>query len=191
MINTLTGRVSQLGEGNLTLELNQVGLLVFAPRPLLAEAHLGQTLSLHTHLVVRENELSLYGFLTIEERELFLLLLGVNGVGPRLALAILSALPVETIRAAVGGGQPELLSRVPGVGSKTAQKIVLHLADRIGPLADGGVLAARIAEDEELLQALTSLGYSVVEAQAAMQSLPTDTPPAIEERLKLALRHFG
>lgn len=191
MISTLTGRVAHISETSLTLELSGVGFELYAPQPVLREAGMGQNLSFHTYLVVRENELSLYGFPTREARQLFEMLLGVNGVGPRLALAILSALSVETIRAAVGGQQPQVLSQVPGVGSKTAQKIVLHLADRISLQTGDGDLVALQTGDQELLQALTGLGYSVVEAQAAMQSLPADAPEAIEERLKLALRYFG
>jgi Holliday junction DNA helicase RuvA len=156
----------------------------------LAEAQTGQTLSLHTYLVVRENELSLYGFPTPEAREMFTLLIGVERVGPKLALAILSALSVANLRAAVLGGQSAVLGKVPGVGSKTAQKIVLHLADRILPLAGEANLPAAQPADGDLLDALLALGYSVVEAQAAIQSLPADGATDVEERLKLALRYF-
>jgi Holliday junction DNA helicase RuvA len=191
MISNLSGRVGQVTDQHLTVEVGGVGLQVFTPQPLLAEVQRGQVVSLHTYLVVRENELSLYGFASWEARQLFLMLLGVNGVGPRLALAILSALTVETIRAAVGTKRAEVLSGVPGVGTKTAQKIILHLADRITVQPGNGTLAAMVAGDQELLQALTGLGYSVVEAQSALQSLPADAPEKIEERLKLALRYFS
>lgn len=191
MISSLSGRVTQVGENSLTLEIGGVGLLVFVPAPLLTQAERGHTLSLHTHLVVRENELSLYGFLSLEARQFFILLLGVNGVGPRLALAILSTLSVESIRAAVGSGQSVVLSQVPGVGKKTAQKIILHLADRIVPVDGAVTLGDWGAVDGDLLEALTSLGYSVIEAQAALQSLPKDAPEAVEERLKLALAYFS
>ncbi len=191
MISTLSGRVTHIGEQSLTLEVAGVGYEVNAPLPLLAEAHSGQSLSLHTYLVVRETELTLYGFFTRDDRQLFEMLLGVNGVGPRLALAILSNLSLKAIRGAVGGKQPEVLSSVSGVGSKTAQKIVLHLADKIAPMDGDGLLPGLHPGDNELLEALTGLGYSVVEAQAAMQSLPDDAPDALEERLKLALRSFS
>lgn len=190
MISTLSGRVTHIGDSDLTLEVNGVGYQVNAPAPLLADTHTGQSLTLHTYLVVRETELSLYGFLTREERQLFSMLLGVNGVGPRLALAIHSTLSVETIRSAVGTKQDAVLSQVPGVGAKTAQKIVLHLADRIGPV-DGGAFAGLNETDGELLDALTGLGYSVVEAQTALQSLPKAAPDDLEARLKLALRYFN
>jgi Holliday junction DNA helicase RuvA len=156
----------------------------------LAEAQSGQTLTLHTYLVVRENELSLYGFPSIEARDTFSLLLGVERVGPKLALAILSGISVANLRAAVMGGQSGVLAKVPGVGSKTAQKIVLHLADRILPMEGEVSFVATAPSDGDVLDALTNLGYSVVEAQAALQSLPKDAPADVEERLKLALRYF-
>lgn len=191
MISSLSGRVTNIAESNLTLEISGVGFKVNAPRPLLAEAHVGQVLSLYTYLVVRENELSLYGFPTMEARDSFVLLLGVERVGPKLALAILSSLSVASLRAAVLGGQSAVLAKVSGVGSKTAQKIVLHLSDRLLPMAGDGQVAILQTGDSDLLEALTGLGYSVIEAQAALQSLPKDAPSDVEERLKLALRYFN
>lgn len=191
MISSLSGRVTHIAEGSLTLEISGVGFKVNVPRGVLAEAHSGQTLALHTYLVVRENELSLYGFPNVEARDTFVLLIGVERVGPKLALAILSALSTASLRAAVMGGQAAVLAKVPGVGSKTAQKIVLHLADRILP-AEGELQTAiaQSSSDGDVLDALVGLGYSVVEAQAALQSLPADAPGDVEERLKLALRYF-
>lgn len=191
MISSLSGRVTHIAEGNLTLEISGVGFKVNVPRSVLAEVHSGQVLTLHTFLVVRENELSLYGFPSMEARDAFTLLIGVERVGPRLALAILSTLSTSSLRAAVMGGQSSVLAKVPGVGSKTAQKIILHLADRILP-AEGEVqtMVAQSSSDGDVLDALVGLGYSVVEAQAALQSLPADAPTDVEERLKLALRYF-
>lgn len=190
MISSLSGRATHIDETSLTLEISGVGFKVSVPRPLLAETHVGQVLSLHTYLVVRENELSLYGFPTMEARNLFVTLLGVDRVGPRLAMALLSNLTPAALRAAVLSGQSSVLGRVPGVGSKTAQKIVLHLADRLAPV-DGDESALQLqTSDTELLEALTGLGYTVVESQAALQSIPKDAPAELEERLKMALRYF-
>jgi Holliday junction DNA helicase RuvA len=191
MISSLSGRVAHLDETSLTLEISGVGFKVSVPKPLLQEAHVGQILSLTTYLVVREQELSLYGFPSLESRDLFVLLLGVDRVGPRLALALLSNLTPAALRAAVTSGQSTVISKVPGVGSKTAQKILLHLADRVLP-AEGDLAALqRKTSDGDLLEALTGLGYSVVEAQASLQSLPKDAPDDLEERLKLALKYLG
>ncbi|HEY4717727.1 MAG TPA: Holliday junction branch migration protein RuvA [Anaerolineales bacterium] len=191
MIASLSGRVTHLDENSLTLEISGVGFKVSVPKPLLQEAHVGQILSLHTYLVVRENELSLYGFPSLDSRNLFVLLLGVDRVGPRLALALLSNLTPAALRAAVVNGHSAVISKVPGVGSKTAQKILLHLADRVLP-AEGDELALqRQTGDGDLLEALTGLGYSVVEAQASLQSIPKDAPVELEERLKLALKYLS
>jgi Holliday junction DNA helicase RuvA len=191
MIASLSGRVAQIDETSLTLEISGMGFKVSVPKPMLLEAHIGQILSLHTYLVVRENELSLYGFPSQEGRNLFVLLLGVDRVGPRLALALLSSLTPAALRAAVSSGQSSILGKVPGVGSKTAQKILLHLTDRVLP-AEGDQQALQLqASDGDLLEALTGLGYSVVEAQATLQSLPKDAPVELEERLKLALKYLS
>ena len=190
MIASLSGRVSHIDDTSLTLEISGVGFKVAVPKPLLAEVHVGQVLSLNTYLVVRENELSLYGFPTLESRNLFIELIGVDRVGPKLALAILSNLTPAALRAAVLAGQSTVISRVPGVGTKTAQKIVLHLADRISPEAGDESALQLQTSDADLLEALTGLGYSVVESQAALQSIPKDAPAELEERLKIALRYF-
>lgn len=190
MIATLRGEVTQVEENALILEVGGVGLRVFVPRPLLGKIRSGDELLLHTHLVVREDALSLYGFETAAERQVFTLLLGVEGVGPKTALSLLSTLTVETLRRAVNEKEPDLLARVPGVGRKTAQRILLALQDR---LKAGDVLdrIATLSEvDSEVLAALTALGYSVVEAQTALQALPADAPDQVEERLRLALQYF-
>ncbi|MEW6718597.1 MAG: Holliday junction branch migration protein RuvA [Chloroflexota bacterium] len=189
MIVTISGKVSHVGRSNVTIEVGGVGVLVNVPLPLCERFHPGETIFLHTYLVVREEVLDLYGFETTEGRELFSLLLGVNGVGPRLSLAVLSTLTPDNIRAAVYHKQPEVFCRVPGVGNKTAQKILLHLQDRL-PVKEGIEAVMFTDMDTEVLNALTALGYSVVEAQAAIQSIPKDAPQDVEERLRLALRYY-
>jgi Holliday junction DNA helicase RuvA len=190
VIASLTGRVLQSGAENLVIGIGGVGLLVYAPAPLRESLRPGDEVFLHTFLVVREDSLSLYGFESQDERALFELLLSVNGVGPRLALAVLSTLSPDAIRRAVFHEQPEVFNRVPGVGKKTAQKIFLHLQDKI-PAMSGVVIPAPMTDvDSEVLSALTALGYSVVEAQAALQSIPRDTPQDVEQRLRLALQYF-
>jgi Holliday junction DNA helicase RuvA len=191
MIASLAGEILALEADALVVAVGGVGLQVAVPAPLRDQAKIGEHVSLFTHLVVREDLLTLYGFETREARELFGLLLGVNGVGPRLALAVLSTLSPPAIRRAVFQDQPEVFSRVPGVGKKTAQKIQFHLQDRL-PAAEGLEPVAAISDaDTEVLDALTSLGYSVVEAQAALQALPKDTPEDVETRLRLALQYFS
>ena len=190
MIASLRGVVQHIGDDELILEVGGVGLRVAVPRSVLQDMpEVGQPLFLLTHLVVRETSLSLYGFSTTEQKELFELLIQVRGVGPRLALAVLSHLSPDVLRSAVARDQPEVLARVPGVGRKTGQKIIFHLKDRLATtLEDIGVPSE---VDTEVLSVLTALGYSLVEAQAALQFIPDSAPQEIEERVMFALKFFA
>jgi holliday junction DNA helicase RuvA len=201
MIATVEGEVIGIGDLYIIVRVggggatsNGVGLQVFAPTPLRARLRKLEHIFLYTHLIVREDLMALYGFETEQEREYFNLLLGVNGVGPRLAMSVISTLSIDAIRRAVANEQSEVFARVPGVGKRTAQKIQLHLQDRIqaGDVLDMAAGAGFAAVDESVLEALTSLGYSVVEAQSAIQSIPRDAPrDDVEERLRLALQYFS
>ena len=191
MIASINGKVLQKESDSLVINLGGVGLQVFVPARLRDSASAGDQLFLHTFLVVREDSLTLFGFETREEKEFFIMLLGVSGVGPRLSLAAISTLSPEAIRRAVFHEQSEVFSRVPGVGKKTAQKILIHLQDKIKGVDDLGPVASMTDVDTETLEALVALGYSVVEAQAAIQALPKDAPQDIEIRLRLALQYFS
>lgn len=189
MIASLRGIVQHLGTGELVLEVGGVGLRLAVPASVLKAAPtVGQPLFLHTRLIVREEALTLYGFVSTEERELFDLLMQVNGIGPRLALAALSHLSPDGIRAAVAQDQPEVLSKVPGIGRKTAEKIIFHLKDRLA--APMGAGAVGLEADSDVLGVLTTLGYNLVEAQAAVQAIPDGSPPDVESRVRLALQYF-
>lgn len=190
MIASLRGEITQIEENALVVDVAGVGMRVFVPKPLVSKFNTGEIVLLQTHLVVRENELSLYGFETVSDRQLFLTLLGVDGVGPKVALSVLSTLNVEAVQRAVFSDEPDLLSRVPGVGKKTAQKMQLYLKDRLKPASGLEKFAAMSETDAEVLAALTTLGYSVIEAQTALQSLPKDAPDDVEEKLRLALGYF-
>lgn len=191
MIATLHGEIQHKEDNALVVTVGGVGLRVFAAKSLVESLNVGEKTFLFTHLVVRETELSLYGFETAEERELFLNLLGVDGVGPKVALSVLATLSLDAVQRAVFSEEPELLSRVPGVGKKTAQKIVLYLQDRLKPTDTLGRVASMSDADSEVLAALTALGYSVVEAQTAIQSIPKETSGDVEERLRVALGYFN
>jgi holliday junction DNA helicase RuvA len=191
MITSLNAHIQEINLDHLVVSLGGVGLQVFVPTPLIANVNMGQELFLFTHLVVREESLTLFGFETRSEREMFYLLLAVNGVGPKLALAVLSTLTTDAIRQAVAQEQVQVLDRVPGVGKKTAQKILLHLQDRITLDTNLQPIEIYSDVDGEVLAALTSLGYSVVEAQTALQTIPRDTPQDVETRLRLALQNFS
>ena len=190
MIATLRGEVSQIEDNAVVLEVGGVGMRVFVPTPLRTRLKTGEVVLLYTHLVVREDALTLYGFESQADRELFNTLLGVDGVGPKVALSVLSTMTLDAIQRAVFADEADILSRVPGVGKKTAQKMALHLKDKLKPTDALARVAAMSDTDGEVLAALTALGYSVIEAQTAIQAIPKDTPDDVEERLRMALQYF-
>src|SRR5512133_169577 len=174
MIATLRGEIIQIEDNALIIEVGGgVGMRAFVPKPLLTKFNPGEIILLQTHLVVRENDLALYGFETPGDRQLFLTLLGVDGVGPKLALAVLSSMTLDAVQRAVFSEEPDLLSRVPGVGKKTAQKMQLYLKDRLKPASGLERIAAMSDADSEVLPAL-----------------PKDAPDEVEEKLRMALGYF-
>lgn len=191
MIASLSGRISEKFKDSAVVTVNGVGYQVFVPAPLLDQLRPGENAHLFTQLVVRQDSLTLYGFINVESRELFEILIGVSGIGPRLALSMLSTLEPDTIERAVYNEQAEVFSRVPGIGKKTAQKILFHLQDKIPSIEGLEPMIAISDVDVEVVGALTALGYSVVEAQAAIQAIPKDAPQGVEERLRIALQYFS
>ena len=191
MIASLQGQVIQIGEDNLVVEVGGIGYLVYVTEFLVQSQRRGEAVSLLTHLVVREDSLTLFGFQEQEEVSLFRELIRVNGVGPRLALETLSTHNPDVIKRAVLNKQEEIFAQVSGIGKKTAQKILLTLEDRIS-FTDAMVISPETAGiNAEVQQALVTLGYSVLEAQAALQTLPDDAPMNLETRLTIALRFFS
>jgi Holliday junction DNA helicase RuvA len=191
MIDSVTGKVVTVTETSVVLMVGGVGLRVRVPSTVrdLVDGP-GQTLTLYTRLVVREEDLTLYGFADQEERALFETLIGIAGIGPRIALSVLSTLTVDHLKNAVAHEDPDVFARVPGVGKKLAQKLVFELKDKL--VVDRVTGLAAISDvDTDVLAALTALGYSVVEAQAALQSIPRDAPQDVEERVRLALQYFA
>ncbi len=189
-IARLRGVVEESGPDWLLVLVGGVGLRVQVPAST-AETlgRPGDSVSLHTHLYVREGTLALYGFGSTEDLAAFELLLGVGGIGPRGALTLLSVLGADGLSEAVSTGDVPRLQQVPGIGQKTAGRLVLELKGKlVGPAAAMPVPSSR---DDEVVAALVGLGYSQTEAQAAAASAPTDTSASIEERIRLALAYFG
>ncbi len=188
MIGSLRGEIIDKEEDKILIEVGGVGYEVLAPTPLLDSLSVGVQTHIFTHLHVREQELTLFGFTDKEEMELFRTLLKVQGIGPKVAMAILSHLPSETLRQAVAREEAALLARVPGIGPKKAKQIVFQLKDKVG-LDDVFVSATPISDgDGEVIAALTTLGYSVVEAQTALQQLPKEArDESVEEKVRIAL----
>lgn len=191
MIASIHGEVIAKGDDYLIIEMGGLGIQVFVTSTVCNEKRITDKVLLQTHFVVREESLTLFGFETLQEKEFFNLLLGVQGVGPRTALAALSTLSVDAIRRAVLSEQSEVFSRIPGVGSKTAKKILLQLQGKMGEDFTTGFVRGFVDVDSDVIDALTNLGYSIVEAQAAIQSLPKDAPKDLENRLRLALQYYS
>ena len=191
MIASVEGRVVAQGSDHLVVLVGGVGLQVFVPRTVFDTIDgVGHRVSLITHLSVKENSLTLYGFIDEEEKRVFETLLSISGIGPRIALGILSTLSLGQLQQAVSREEADLLTRVPGVGKKSAQKIVFELKDKLR-ISGPPELAGLVDIDSDVLDALIGLGYSVVEAQAAIQSIPRDAGKDLETRVRLALGYFS
>jgi holliday junction DNA helicase RuvA len=188
MIASIAGQVAAVNRDHVVIAVNGLGYQVFVPDPL--DFYNKSDVFLHTQMIVREDSLTLYGFRTLEERDIFGVLIKVSGIGPRLAIAILSAITIDSLRHAVQTERAEILTRVPGIGKKTAQKIVFELKDKLVGSLDAMPVIATDDINTEVMDALVALGYSIVEAQTAIQSLPKDAPESIEERVRLALQQF-
>jgi Holliday junction DNA helicase RuvA len=197
MIASLRGTLIHIGADHLVVETGGVGWLVYAPRTVLGAAGaVGDQIFLYTQMIVREDAMTLYGFANLGQRALFESLIAVSGVGPKVAMSLLSSGTPDEIRLAVAQGDTTRLSRVPGIGKKTAERLVLELKGKIDlkglPMVAGpGATPAVAAVNSDLADLLLSLGYSSSEAAAAIGALPADAPEDLELRLRLALRHFG
>jgi Holliday junction DNA helicase RuvA len=151
----------------------------------------GQQAKLHTHMQVREDSLNLYGFSSARELEIFQTLITVKGIGPRIGLAMLSAMDVDQLTVAIASGDANLLNGIPGIGKKTAERIVLELKDKIGETWAISKGLEAVQDNSEVVGALTSLGYSLSEAARAVAALPSTSQLSLEERVKMALKYFG
>ena len=190
MISTLQGTVAESGGNFLIVETAGVGFKIHVPGPLAARwGTTGKQVRLFTHLHLRENEASLYGFETKSELGFFEALLGVSGIGPKVALGALSGAHVDGLRSAISVGDSGYLSQLPGIGKKTAQRIILDLR---GKLREEELLPtpAFSPVDVDVVSALVSMGYNETQARAAVASLPEEEM-SVEDRLLLALRQFG
>ncbi|MDQ7907911.1 Holliday junction branch migration protein RuvA [Phytohabitans sp. ZYX-F-186] len=197
MIASVRGRVAAVSPDGAVIEVGGVGLAVQCAPGTLAGLRLGAEARLATSLVVREDSLTLYGFADDEEKQLFELLQTASGVGPRLAQAVLAVHSPETVRRAIATADTATLTRVPGIGKKGAERLVLELRDRIGPVAVGtdetaGVLVG--AWQEQVRQGLVGLGWTASQAEqavAAVAETVDGTTPPVPVLLKQAIRLLG
>jgi Holliday junction DNA helicase RuvA len=192
MIASIKGKLESLGGDGAVVDVGGIGFHVYMPTSTLTTlGAIGSEVRLHTHLHLREDNATLYGFASTEELELFGILINVSGLGPRLALAILSAMDIESLAAAITTGNADLLTGIPGIGKKMANRLVVELKDKLG----AGITIAPVAqiaqENADALAALTSLGYSVTEATRGLAGLPSEQELSLEDKVKLALGHLG
>ena len=189
MIARLTGTPAGRRGDAIVLDVCGVGYLVQVTASVLRRAERGLALTVETYLQVREDALQLYGFSDSEERELFELLLGVQGVGPKVAIAIVSGSPPADLRRAIALEDTARFEAIPGIGRKTAQRVVLELKGKLGGVAVPPVPAGSSAEPAGHLvarDALVELGFSLVDAERALEEIDPELPA--EERVRLALR---
>ncbi len=200
MIASVRGQVTALGPDGAVVEVGGVGLTVHCTPATLARLRVGEPARLATSLVVREDSLTLYGFADDDERSLFELLQTASGVGPRLAQAILAVLPPAQARLAIAGSDLGTLTRVPGIGRKGAERLVVELRDRIGPATDSpvpGLDAGTVAPvqpwRDQVGQALTGLGWSAREAEEALDAVAPQAADGadVPALLRAALRTLG
>ncbi len=191
MIEIIKGKVVGKGDLFLILQTGGIGLKVWTTNSVSSAIEMGEIVQLHTDLILRENDINLYGFTDIKERDMFRSLIKVNGVGPKAALSVLSFHNINDIYQAVHIKDFQQFVRVPGIGNKTAQKIIIYLHDKLEPMLKEMQFDQTGDMGFELMEALVGLGYSVVEAQASIQSIPKDAPDELEEKLRLALKYFS
>lgn len=202
MISFVRGTVADITESSVILEAGNVGYEIFMTGNALSQIYIGQELKVHTHFHVREDAMQLYGFLSKDDLQVFRLLLGVNGVGPKGAMGILAGITADELRFAVLSDDVKTLSKAPGIGKKTAQKLILELKDKL-KLEDA--FEAKFAHEQEkamsgeqmgtdvrqeAMEALVALGYSATDALRAVRKVENVDAGDVEAVLKAALKNF-
>lgn len=192
MIVALEGILQSRGNNSAVVKVGPLSLSIAAPTSTLSQlGNVGDKVYLHTHLYVREDNIALYGFASVEEMGLFQSLITVSGIGPRTALGVLSTISPDQLIAAIEGGNIDLLSQVPGIGKKTAGRIVLELKGKLAKEWGGAIAPSLQQEDADVVAALTGLGYSLREATQAVSALADSKELALEAKVKLALQQLA
>lgn len=201
MISYIKGELVELTENAIVLDHDGIGFLIMMPASILAKLPaIGSELKVHTYLYVKEDALDLYGFLTKDDLKVFRLLITVSGIGPKGALAILSTMSPDDLRFAVLAGDSKTISKAPGIGSKTAQKLIIELKDKlkIEDVLDGGADGGYEPQSDmgdtaaaEAVMALTALGYSSADATRAVRQVDGGADMDSEALLKAALKKLA
>jgi holliday junction DNA helicase RuvA len=188
MIAKIMGKIAFFRDNYVVVDVSGIGYKAFVTGFTMGKIAGKNEIEIYTHTYVREDTLSLYGFLALEELEMFELLISISGIGPKAALGILSIAEPKTIRTAVISGDSSILTRVSGVGKKTAERVILELKNRITeiPGEDQGMAKA----DSEAIEALISLGYTNAQAREALKAVP-ESVKGVSERVRAALKNLG
>ena len=193
MISSLTGKVKHISASNLVVDISGVGISVNVPARITAQASIGSVIELNTYLVVREDALTLYGFLDLSDRNFFELLLSVTGIGPKVAQAILSNNDAAAVAHAISVGDMKTLEAIPGLGKKGAQRLVLELKDKSLTYANSGSkISTEINEQVEV--ALQGLGYTAKESKDVISQIRSQIESEkldLSQAIKLALQFTG
>jgi len=193
MISSLTGKVKHISGSNLVIDISGVGISVNVPARISAQAKIGSAIELNTYLVVREDALTLYGFLDLTDRNFFELLLSVTGIGPKVAQAILSINDAAGVANAITVGDMKMLESIPGLGKKGAQRLVLELKEKVSPYSNSGSkLSNEINNKVEV--ALQGLGYTVKESKDVVSQIRAQIESEnleLSQAIKLALQFSG
>lgn len=202
MIAFIRGTVADLTENSVIIETSGIGYEVFMAGTDLDRLRPGEEIKIHTHFNVREDAMSLYGFLAKDDLSMFKMLLNVNGIGPKAALGILAAITADALRFAILSDDVKTLSKAPGIGKKTAQKLILELKDKL-KLEDAfelklaheqeaaGIVTGEASDGiQEAVEALVALGYSSTDALRAVRAVTDVSPDDVEGLLKAALKNF-
>jgi holliday junction DNA helicase RuvA len=188
MIAKIVGKIIEKDKGYVIIDVSGLGYQVFVSTNTLSDIDSNGEVELWTHLVVRETLLDLYGFSNKDEKRFFEMLIGISGIGPKGALAILSLAPVATLEKAITSEDASYLTKVSGIGKKSAQKIILELKDKIGRgSSEDGI---GLKEEAETIEALQALGYTLHDSREALKNVP-NTTNGTNDRIKEALKLLG
>ena len=190
MIAHLRGNVEEKFGNSITIDVNGVGYEMLVPMPDFESVNLGEEKKFYTYHQVRENAEELYGFLSLAAKKIFELLIGVQGVGPKAAIAILSLAEAEEVRNAIANGDVAFISKASGVGKKSAERVIVNLSDKVGIPSRYGATEVKFTTNatvnDEALDALIALGFPLKEAMSALEKVDALLP--VEERVRLALK---
>ena len=192
MIASITGLIKTKKENWILVEANGLGYKVFVTDRVSDSLRVGDQTFLYTHYHVKEDSQALYGFVSLEEQEFFELLLTISGIGPKIALGVLNATTINDLRAAIIEDDPDILTKISGIGGKTAKRIVLELKNKIviGDIRPVGTKSLDVGANLDVYEALIRLGYNSVEARAALKMVPENIKNP-DEKLKIALKNLG